>query len=140
MRYTKQMRRDALLARLASLGVNSIGAARLLKAERALQRWGEAECGNSSDWASWHIERDEATGKPFRVTIPHRGDGKARRHPIRDMERAALRWAAEVCEPLGLVWYHQGDPRGCALYVGRKEDLGELSLEQGHNRLVAVCY
>lgn len=140
MRYTKQMRRDALLARLASLGINSIGAARLLKAERALQRWGEAECGNSNDWASWHIERDEATGKPFSVTIPHRGDGKARRHPVRDMERAAKRWAECVASPLGLVWFHQGDPRGCALYVGRKEDLGGLPIEQAYTRLVGVCY
>lgn len=140
MKETKLDRQLRFYSRLETLGINRHGANRLLKAERALQRWAEAECGNSNEWASWHIERDETTGKPFSVTIPHRGDSKARRHPIRDMERAALRWAAEVCEPLGLVWYHQGDPRGCALYVGKREMLGGLSAEQAHNRLVAVCY
>lgn len=139
MKQTKLDRQLRFYSRMEELGVNRHGANRLLKAERALQRWAEAECGNSNEWASWHIERDEATGKPFRVTIPNRGHVVVR-SPIRDMERAALRWAAEVCEPLGLVWYHQGDPRGCALYVGTREMLGGLSMEQGHNRLVAVCY
>lgn len=140
MKETKLDRQLRFFARMESLGVNRPQASRLLKAERALQRWGELECGDSNDHASWHVERDEKTGKPFHVVIPHGGDAKARRSPCRDMERAALRWVAEVAEPLGLVWYHQGDPRGCALYVGRKEDLGGLSLEQGHNRLVAVCF
>ena len=139
MKQTKLDRQLCFYSRMEELGVNRHGANRLLKAERALQRWVEAECGNSNEWASWHIERDETSGKPFSVRIPHRGDGKARRHPIRDMERAALRWASEVCEPLGLVWFHQGDPRGCALYVGRKEDLGGLPIEQAYTRLAGVC-
>ena len=140
MKETKLDRQLRFYSRMETLGINRHGANRLLKAERALQRWAEAECGNSDNFASWHIERDEKSGKPFSVTIPHRSGATTRRTPIRDMERAALRWAAEVCEPLGLVWYHQGDPRGCALYVGTREMLGGLSAEQAHNRLVAVCY
>ena len=31
--------------------------------------------------------------------------------------RGALRRVADVCERLGLHFYHQGDPRGCSLYV-----------------------
>jgi hypothetical protein len=134
------MRRDNLLERLAKLGIASAMAERLLKAERALQRWAELECGDSNEWASWHVERDEKTGKPYRVTIPHRGTTKDRRYPIRDMERAALRWVREIAEPLGLVWYHQTDPRGCSLYVGRPEMLSGPNISTCYTDLVPVCF
>ena len=37
-----------------------------------------------------------------------------------DREAGALRRVAAACKALGLSWYHQTDPRGCALYVDGK--------------------
>lgn len=87
----------------------------LRRAELTLQRWAEAECGNSSDFASYSLERDEATGKPFRVV--YWNSGKVTRTPTPDREAGALRRIAAVCEANGLHYFHQTDPRGCALYV-----------------------
>lgn len=89
----------------------------LRRAERTLQRWGEEECGNSNDHCSWCIVRDEETDKPYREVHPHRGE--SRREPIADRETGALKRIKAVCERLGINYYHQGDPRGCALYVSK---------------------
>ena len=42
------------------------------------------------------------------------------RTPIADREAGALRRVRAVCAANGLHFYHQGDPRGCALYVARE--------------------
>lgn len=88
----------------------------LRRAELALHRWAEGECGDGNDYASWCLERDEETGKTYRVTYPHRGSSYRTRVP--DRETGALRRAAAVCAALGITYHHQTDPRGCALYVG----------------------
>lgn len=87
----------------------------LRRAEMVLHRWAEMECGDGNDWESWSIERDEKTGKPFLVTYPHKGE--TRRRAIPDREKGALRRVREVCAEIGAHFYHQTDPRGCALYV-----------------------
>ena len=81
----------------------------LRRAELALHRWAERECGDGS---GYHIERDEKTDKPRNVN-----DMTGKGYAISDMERGALRRISEVCNRLGLSYIHQGDPRGCALYV-----------------------
>jgi hypothetical protein len=88
----------------------------LRRAELTLQRWAECECGDSNDYCSTCIERDEYTGKPYRVTQLHR-ENKSRRTPIADREMGALKRVKSACERLGLSFYHQGDCRGCMLYV-----------------------
>ena len=107
----------AVQQRLANRGVPaSLDEARTLRrAEKTLHRWAEQECGDGNDYASWAIERDETTGKPYLCTYPHAG--KSRRTLIADREAGALRRVAAVCKALGAFFYHQGDPRGCALYV-----------------------
>ena len=100
------------------LGIPVDAARTLRRAELVLHRWAEQECGDGNDYASWSIERDEATSKPFRVTYPHRGDSY--RVAIADREAGALRRVQAVCSEHGLHYYHQGDPRGCALYVARE--------------------
>lgn len=104
----------------------------LRRAERTLHRWAEAECGDSNDYTSWAIERDETTGKPFRCVYPHQGE--ATRYPIADREAGALRRVAAVCAAVGAHYYHQGDPRGCALYVS-SEPLTDSAYTNG----VAAC-
>ena len=106
----------------------------LLKAERTLHRWAEQECGDSNDYGtSWCITRDETTGKPYREVYP--ASGKSYRTAIKDMERGALRRIAALCAENGLTYYHQTDPRGCALYVAR-----EPLTDQNYSSIgVAVC-
>lgn len=100
----------------------------LRRAELTLRRWAEGECGNGNDYASWSIERDEETGKPYLCTYPHQG--KSRRTAIADRERGALKRIAALCQTHGLHYYHQTDPRGCALYVS-KEPLTDTNYSNG---------
>lgn len=122
-----------VLRRLNSRGIAaSFEQAEVLRrAQLTLHRWAELECGDGNDYASWSIERDEATGIPYRCTYPHRGE--ARRERIPDREAGALRRVAAVCRALGAHYYHQTDPRGCALYVS-----AEPLTDSDYNRGVAI--
>lgn len=91
----------------------------LRRAAVTLRRWAEEECGNSNAFASYSIERDEATGRPFRTIYPHDAQ-RPTRYPIADREKGALERVKRLCERLGLHYYHQGDPRGCALWIDRE--------------------
>lgn len=108
----------ALQATIARKGVNLTfeDANTLRRAQITLHGWNEAECGDSNDYASWSIERDEATGKPYRVTHPHTAN-KSYRMAIPDRETGALNRVRDICKRNDLYFYHQTDPRGCALYV-----------------------
>lgn len=110
----------SLIDRAARYGINLTfdQAHTLRRAELTLQRWAELECGDGNDYASWGIERDEKTDKPYMVRHPH--NGPSRRWPIPDREAGALRRVAKLCADAGLYFYHQTDPRGCALYVSRE--------------------
>lgn len=114
------------------LGIPYAAAHTLRRAELVLHRWAELECGDGNDYASWSIERDENTGKPYLCRYPHQGT--ATRSLIADREAGALRRVAAVCAELGLHYFHQGDPRGCALYVSR-EPLNGSNYTNGQ----AVC-
>jgi hypothetical protein len=105
-----------------------------------LHRWAEAECGDSNDHCSWSIDRDEKTGKPFRVVHPHNGS-KVRRESIPDRENGALRRLAAITVRYPEIYgYHQTDPRGCALYLLRASDVrpGE-QLDSIYSRGLPVC-
>ena len=96
----------------------------LRRAERTLHRWAELECGDGNSYGAWAIARDEnGEGPPFMVRHYFRhGAGKdtVTRSRIADKEAGALRRIAEVCERTGLHYFHQTDPRGCALYVSNQ--------------------
>lgn len=88
----------------------------LRRAQLTLHRWAEEMCNGT-------IQRDgeQGDGKPFRVTEYGGRWGltnKWAKHPVPDRERGALARVAKVCKEAGLHYYHQTDPRGCALYVG----------------------
>lgn len=106
----------------------------LLRCERTLSAWATRECGDGSDWG---IERDEATGKPFNV---YHGRGESRRYPIADREAGALRRAAKIATAHGLTVYHQGDCRGCMLYVVRPGDVPiGASVSSYYTRGIGIC-
>jgi hypothetical protein len=100
----------------------------LRRIERTLHTWGEQECGDSNDYQSWSIERDELTGKPFRCVYPHQGE--MRKYAIPDREQGALVRVHKLCQRLDLYFYHQTDPRGCALYIS-KEPLTDANYTNG---------
>ena len=91
----------------------------LYKAQCTLRRWHEQECGNSNDYASWHIERDESTDCTYRVVTRY-SDGNRTRQRIPDLEKGAIKRVRAICEKNGLHYYVQSDPRGCALYIAHK--------------------
>lgn len=105
----------------------------LRRAQMTLHRWAELECGDSNDYASWAIERDEQTGRPYMVRYPN--SGQSSRYPVADRERGALQRVAKLCADLGLQFYHQTDPRGCSLYVAA-EPLNDRNYSSAG---VAVC-
>src|SRR5258706_2345178 len=120
-----------LMQQLGARGINlSFDEANTLRrAEKVLQRWAEQECGDSNDYKSWAIERDEKTDIPYMVEHMHveaRPGGSlysnhgTYRTRIADREARALRRVKAVCSKWGLYYYHQTDPRGCALYVSNE--------------------
>ena len=98
-----------------SLDVSLFDCDTLRRAEMTLHRWAEGECGDSNDYASWCLVRDD-DGKTYRETYPHTAT-RSTRTRIADRETGALKRVAAVCGRHGLAFYQQGDPRGCALYV-----------------------
>ena len=98
---------------LVRLGIDPDDAASLIRASRRLSRFAELECNGE-------IQRDEFTGAPYYYSA-YSGKRLGR---ARDTERAALIKAESIMQKYpNLFFYHQGDPRGAALYVGRNEDL-----------------
>jgi len=155
-----QKQKFELFARLQKLGFTYDESAALRRIEMTLQRWAEQECGDSNEYGSWAIERDETTEKPFRVHHHYRlGQGKdtVSRYAIADREAGALRRLKLIVEarnsrkfPSGLPDadchadfihpYYQTDPRGCALYLVRTGDLiPGRALDSCYSRGLAVC-
>jgi len=99
----------------AGISISFTDANYLRRAQITLHRWAELECGDSDNYKSWAIERDETTGKAYMAIYPHQG--KNHRYQIPDRETGALKRVAEICERLGLHYYHQTDPRGSALRI-----------------------
>lgn len=127
-------RYHCIMRALDGLGLTVEQSTALLRAERVLSRWSAAECGDGNERASWAIERDEdGDGKPYKVIHWH--DGRTTRYPVADKERGALRRVAAICAAAGLHYYHQNDPRGCALYVSR-----EPLTDSNYTRGVGCCY
>lgn len=158
-----------LFARLQRLGFTYEESAALRRIEMTLQRWAEAECGDGNDHGSWAIERDEATGKPYRVHhhyLHGRGKDYTTRHAIADREVGALRRLVAIVAARNaretthektlpierqdktynqalaactVVAYHQTDPRGCALYLLTREQIGADDISSIYTRGLAVC-
>ncbi len=122
MNETKAERLARLLNRLAELGFSFSEAQRLRRIEGTLSRWSTEECNGTIQ-----REGDDGEGKPFRVNAGNFGFGgkwTENRYPIPDREAGARKQLAAIMAEHPKLWHYiQGDPRGCALYVGRKSDL-----------------
>lgn len=107
MKETKASRKHRLYSTLLNMGCafTYAEASSLIRASNTLSRWSEAECNGD-------IQRDEA-GKPWR----YYGSEHQHKCPTADREAGALRRVEHICKRAGVHFYHQQDPRGCALYV-----------------------
>jgi hypothetical protein len=124
--------------RLLNAGISFEHAQELRRISMTLHRWHELECGDGNDYASWCVSRGRKTGKVFEYD--DNGKPYLERHAhtenkpsytlIADRERGALkRLAAIMANYPKLAAYVQGDPRGCALYVG--EGLTDTNYSNG---------
>lgn len=106
-----------LINALAALGFNEQEIKRLRRIASTLHRWAEAECNGE-------IQRDEDNGnKPYRVFFRGSSSEYAR-YPVADREAGALKRLDAIMNAHPDLWaYHQGDPRGAALYIGKRADL-----------------
>lgn len=154
MNYNSKAARTArFYENMSSLGFTYGETETLRRAGMTLHRWAERECNGE-------VERDEATGKTYyEIESPQ---GKRRRYPVPDRETGALKRIAAVIaarnaraanpaagngglnrppEKVGPVsFYHQTDPRGCALYILRPGDVPEgEDAGSYYSRGVAVC-
>ena len=131
---SKQMKLFHLVNRLAGLGIDLDDLQTLRRIEMTLHRWAERECNGE-------VERDEKTGKPMQVSQAYiNGSGEYRSWPIPDRESGAINRLVKIMAKYPKLWYyHQTDPRGCALYVGSKKELGDRKLDSNYTIGVAVC-
>lgn len=117
---TTSKQRAEVLARLTKLRFTFAEAEALRRVAMTLRRWSEAECNGE-------IERNEKTGKYERVSGAYISGATSKRTawPVADREAGALKRLAAIMKPYGrrLVAYHQGDPRGAALYVVTRSQL-----------------
>lgn len=152
--------RDALntaqmFNRLYGLGIEPTDALALRRISMTLRRWHELECGDGNDHGSWCITRGRK--KSPLPGFEHDDDGKPyleHHHylhskvsgdyttytPLPDRERGAhKRLATIMARYPELVSYVQTDPRGCALYILKRADVGDSPVDEIYNsRGVAV--
>ncbi len=140
---SKKAERIAFFYRsLGSMGISYPDIDALRRIEMTLSRWSELECGTDAG----HIERDEKTGKPrffnARARFIQANDPRAY-SIIPDREAGALKRLAVIMKRYPkLAAYHQGDPRGCSLYVYPKNKLkAGQSIDSYYSSYgIAVCY
>lgn len=103
----------------------------LLRCSRVLSTWACHECNGEIQ-----REGDAGDGAPYWYNT---NTGK-RCGRTADREAGALRRVKVLCDRHGVTFYHQGDPRGCALYIIRPGDIPAGQDVGGYyNRGVAVC-
>ncbi len=103
----------------------------LLRASKTLSTWAEHECNGE-------IQRDgdDGDGRPAWYNT---NTGKKICYTS-DREAGALKRAAKIAKSHGLEIYHQGDPRGCALYIIRPGDVKEgQNVGSCYNNGLAIC-
>jgi hypothetical protein len=114
---TKQQARryQHLSEALYSHGITSPELDTLLRCQRVLHTWAEHECNGT-------IQRDDKTGKPY-WHFSDEQNFPRHRYRTPDREKGALRRVFLICAYHKLGYYHQGDPRGCCLYILRPGDV-----------------
>ena len=129
---TTRKERSEVIARLIGLGFSYQESEALRRIAMTFSRWDESECNGE-------IQRDESTGIPYRYVNPGMSE---RRYRVPDRETGAYRRLLKIMgEHANLWYYHQGDPRGASLYIGRKDNLpGGCQVENCYSSFGVAVY
>lgn len=139
--YTKKVmeKYSRWIESMRNYGISLDDSLSLRRIEMTLSRWSEQECGDSNNYCSWSIERDEQTNIPYKCIYPH--TGSMRKYRIADRENGALKRLHKIMSNYPeLTYYHQTDPRGCSLYIIRKSDLKDQTIDQVYYRGLCANY
>ena len=118
MNRREAMRQTEQIRRLEAVGFTQNEAETLRRISMTLSRWAERECNGEVE-----VEDD---GKAFHTHdyVSCTGKWKTVRYAIPNREAGAIRRLGKMMQAHpGWDFYHQGDPRGAALYLYRPEDL-----------------
>ena len=91
----------------------------LKKYERICHEWAEMKCNGT-------IQQEDGE-PPHRYVIDRYGTPTVDLGPFEDEEAKAIRRASRIAAELGGLIFHQGDPRGCALYFYTVDELAKRS-------------
>jgi hypothetical protein len=146
---SKRARAYRFYRALEDMGFTSSESETLRLAQMTLHRWAERECNGE-------VERDDETNKTYSVWDNGRTLSRVR---CPDRETGALRRIKDVLTArneriFGLVgddgqlvpqgdisFYHQTDPRGCALYLIRPGDVSPgADVRSCYTNGFAVCF
>lgn len=113
----KTLRTLRLAQSLAHFKLSPDDIAKLLRIEKKLRRWHELQCGVDAG----HGEEVGGEGSGKWEFVNRHGN----RSPIRDAGKQAGKVLnAFTAENPDLIFYVQTDPRGCALYLLGKQQIG----------------
>ena len=125
-----------LIKRLEEAGFSFEEANKLRRIEMTLHRWSEHECNGNIQ-----REGEEGDGTPrWYSSYEMENEYEPKGYRIPDREKGALKRLAKLMEGHpDYVSYHQGDPRGCALYIVKRSELGGQDIDSVYTRGIAVC-
>lgn len=108
---------------------------RLCTIQKKLHLWAEAECNGEIQWD------DQACTVPRRFYADRWGSHTLKGPIIPNQEAKLLKEAEKLAAQCGARIYHQGDPRGCALYIYRDADLEGRSfpIDQIYSSAAVPC-
>ena len=110
MNRKEAIRQTEQIHALEALGFSQAEAETLRLISRTLSRWAERECNGE-------VEVDD-NGKAWSVSQGYAPSWKVSRYITQNREAGALRRLGKIMEAHpSLTYYHQGDPRGAALYI-----------------------
>ena len=101
---------------------------RLCVIQRHLKKWAEDECNGFIQW------QDQECTIPTRHNPDCYGGASQYGRVIVNKEAKYLKEAESLASQCGAKIYHQGDPRGCVLYIYRDSDL------EGRKFPIESCY
>lgn len=160
MRDTKRQRMINFYEFMGRLGIDVETADKLRRIEMTLHRWAEAECNGEiqreeiksysctecgkpvgdvdcAEHATATLKAEITQGQPRR----YYGPNMDRSYPVADRESGALKRRAAIMRGYPeLTYYVQGDPRGCGLYIIRKDAIREgEDIGSAYTRGFGVC-
>ena len=130
---TREKERYESIARAEKCGLTYGDAIAVRRIALTLHRWFELECGDSNNYASWAIERDEETEVPYMVRHYYRHEGNSTsRVRIPDRENGARKRLDRIMAkyPTLRAWI-QTDPRGGTIYLCKPEDATDSLYTRG---------